>query len=368
MLWTGIFSLAHQYFINSFITSETISQECTFNQGLVTTEYTGDDLVPATTWPAARLVYDAWLAASSNGGVMGIYDKIDSDYSNFKPAKKDLLGYWNCTEAAGSTISPADWVSTDALDNWIGNQSFTYPIWHQEGSALLDGTVSGFLAWSASGDTQGVQWSSRAIIATSLSGDSPVNTSNYQCDIVQFNKNWTMPWMPPQDTLDGWCGLAFGMLSDIEVANYGARLQDLLNGMVMITGSGNNAERALPSGQDTSYGCISTGTKVGPEIFLLLGTLLIVFLLLVVGDLYALISYHFHQNRSRVHEIPTDYISWQLAAVRNSGTDKIVTKDLAHYEYGWKEEKHALVFSKMGFDASQSFHPVTSSADLPSLK
>lgn len=352
MLWTGIFSLAHQYFINSFITSETISQECTFNQGLVATEYTGDELVPATTWPAARLVYDAWLAASSNGGVMGIYNKIDSGYSNFKPNKKDLLGYWNCTQAASSTITPADWVNTDALDNWIGNQSFIYPTWREDGSVLLDGTVSGFIAWSASNDTQGVQWSSRAIIATSLSGDSPIKTSNYQCDIVKLDKSWTIPWMPPLDTLDGWCALAFGMLRGIAVSDYGARLQDLLNGMVMITGSGNSAERALPSGQDTSYGCISTGTKVGPEIFVLLGTLFIILLLLVVGDLYALVSYHFHQNRSRVQEIPTNYISWQLAAVRNSSDNKIETKDLANYEYGWKEDKNSLEFSRMASDVS----------------
>jgi hypothetical protein len=38
--------------------------------------------------------------------------------------------------------------------------------------------------------------------------------------------------------------------------------------------------------------------------------------------------------------------------VRNSGDNKIETKDLANYEYGWKEDKNKLEFSKIGLDVS----------------
>ena len=40
MLWTGIFSLAHQYFINTFVAQEPQIRYCLFEYGIVTTHQT----------------------------------------------------------------------------------------------------------------------------------------------------------------------------------------------------------------------------------------------------------------------------------------------------------------------------------------
>lgn len=345
MIWTGIFSLAHQYFINSFILSETMSGPCTFNQGIVTTNYNGSDLVPAATWPVSVLVYDAFLAAEANGGVMGIWNVIDAaNYANFKPRQSDLLGNWNCTQKADSSISPTDWETDDALDSWIDNEGFVYNNWYRAGSQTADRVGDGFLVWGASSNDSDTQWNLRATIATPLTGNNPVNTSNYECDLVKLKSSWAMPWMEPQATLKGWGSLSYGIMRGADVDEYGTNLEYLLNAMMIITGSGNHRGETLPSGTTATYGCTYAGTKIGPEMFLLLGTLFVVLLLLIVADIYALVAYRLDEKHTRVQEIPLGYIDWQLAAVRLAVGSKISAKDLAEYEYGWNDDKDALAF------------------------
>lgn len=188
-----------------------------------------------------------------------------------------------------SSIAPSDWRIDDALISWIDKQRFMHSAWGRYGSQnTADGVVDGFLVWSASTNDSNTQWTLRATIATPLLGNNPLNASNYECNLAKTNANWTSPWMPPKVTLSNWGDLTYGFMRGIEANEYGDYLQNLLNAMMIITGSGNHRGETLPSGVDASYGCVSTVTKVGAEIFVLLGTLFVVFLLLVVADLYAL--------------------------------------------------------------------------------
>lgn len=346
MVWTGIYSLAHQYFTNSFISSQSWPGTCLFDQGIVTTS-NNNSLLPATSWDVSVLAYNAYLAAKSNSGKMGVYDKINWDVHNFQPQDRDILGYWNCTQQANGTISPADWSSEQELQAYITNQSFIYQNLVFSGESFPNGSYGGFIAWSSSTNQSDQPWDVRAIVATDLEGDTPQLTFAYQCAIVRTRSTWLPPLMPPYQTLYEWNDYAYAVVRDAPQANYGTNLQNLLNAMTMISGSGNSVNQTLSPDANPNYSCIVYGTKVGPEVFILLATLIIVLLLLLCADLYAAIIYRLNKNHERVKDIPTDYIAWQLTAVQNAlNNSKITMEDMKHCEFGWSEEKHAMEYVK----------------------
>ncbi|KAH8692104.1 hypothetical protein BGW36DRAFT_41817 [Talaromyces proteolyticus] len=279
MIWTGIFSLMHQYFTNSFISAVSLVNTCPFENGTITT-YSTEPIVPATTWPVTRLVYEAYLAAQNNGGEFGIYDKINYNATLFWPQNEDILGAWDCTQEANGIISPSDWSSSNSLTSWIDSQPFfglNYT-WSQNGGSFVDtGAITGFLVWSASTATSNLEQSDlHAIILDAISGDSPLETSNYKCKLIPSptHTDWVPPMMPASDTLGNWSDLAYGMMQNTAPESYGFLLQNILNGMTMISGSGNLANSVLPSGyHNTYYSCLQPGTHIGLANFVLLAAL-----------------------------------------------------------------------------------------------
>jgi hypothetical protein len=345
MLWTGIFSLAHQYFVNSFILPQPQQSQCLFDRGIITTHRKGS-LVPASTWPPALLVFNAHLAVQINGGQRAIYDKINIDTSAFRPGNSDILGYWNCTEEAGGVIAPANWSSVDALTSYVHEEGFIYTGGSYRAGALLpDGSYMGFVEWGATNDTDsGGQWILRATIANPLAGSEPLPVSNFQCELVSTSSDWTPPLMPPYESLKEWGPLIYGFIKDVGSHTYRIQLETMLNGMTMIAGSGNNANLTFPSGEEY-YGCVVNGTAIGIEVFIMLFALILLFLLVLAADLFALILYRRNKNHSRVEEVPTDLLSWQLETVRSStGNRKIEIKALRDVTYGWREETKEMGF------------------------
>lgn len=353
MIWTGIFSLAHQYFTNSFIASQSILGNCPFESGVVTTYNKGATQVPASDWPPARIVYEAYLAVQRNGGVSGIYDKIDQNTTHFWPQRSDLLGYWNCTQGTDDVIDSGSWDNFDTIDTWIGNNNFMYPDWLDSGASYNDGSgLSGFIAWSASdfGSTEEEEtqkmWDVRAIIATQHEVGQNTTASMFHCDMINSQPSWVPPVMPSRYTLGNWTDMAYGILGDAERTDFGNQLQWILNGMTMIAGSGNNAERPLPSG--SYFSCVMGISKIGIEIFVLLGSLLLVLVCLVAMDLYSLLRYWRDPQHARVRDIPLDYISWQLATVRSADENtNLSEKDLGRFAFQWMEDKDALDFQEV---------------------
>lgn len=346
MLWTGIFSLAHQYFVNSFILPQPQKSQCLFDRGIITTHHKGS-ITPASTWPPALLVFDAHLAIGFNGGSRAIYDKINIDTTAFSPGHSDILGYWNCTEEASGLISPANWSSADALTSYVHEEGFLYTEGSYRAGALLgNGSYMGFVEWSASlNDTDAdAQWDLRATIANPLSGSESLPTSNFQCGLISTTPDWIPPLMPSIESLKEWGPLIFGFIKDVRKQTYRAQLETILNGMTMIAGSGNNANLTFAS-DEHYYGCVVNGTAIGIEVFIMLFALVLLFLMVLAADLFALIRYRTNKNHSRVEEIPTDLIDWQLEAIRSStGNKKIEMKALGGVTYGWREETKEMGF------------------------
>jgi len=284
---------------------------------------------------------------------MGIWKKVNYTSITFKPTTDDVLGGWNCSYAPSSTITSAQWANQTAFNSYIDKQIFLYPeyvTWAGNKEAYGDAQI-GFMAWSANrqdGSTE--QWDLRSIIATNLTGSSAPVT-NLECNLVT-GPGWTPPIMPSNRSLGEWSDKTYGFLMNRQPEYYAFYMEWILNGMVMLTGSGNydwHDSSVLPEGASTYYGCSQTATQVKVEVWVILSIGSIILVVLLVVDLFFAV-FHFIQLKQGDHKdiataAPASFAEWQLALLwEATGDDKIKPKEMRHYSYGWDNSRQKYVF------------------------
>jgi hypothetical protein len=376
-----MFALAHQYFVNSFILPVSLQTSCVFEFGIVTTYLPEGDnsIYPSSTLSSANTIYNAQYQVWANGGVMGIYRKVNYTSVTFTPTQEDVLGGWNCSYEPTTTIARADWVDQASFYAFIQQNSFLFETWVEAGAVSSNGsTEKGFMVWSADQpDDTTEQWNLRALIATNLTGLS-VPVTNLECQLVA-GEGWTPPIMPSNKSLTEWAAKTYGFLTSIEPDSYGFFMAWILDGMVMLTGSGNNDQldsSYLPVGASTNYGCSVQGTEIKPEIWAILGAVLLIFTILFVGAIFFFVVRLFRhfpdqaraapssvqgpqrdsynpdlieaapssvqeEHRDSCHAdlaeaAPSSVQEWQLALLKEMTHDKnIKARQMQHYLYGW---------------------------------
>jgi len=401
MFLTGIFALAHQYFVNSFILPTSLQSSCTFEFGIVTTYLPEGGVIPSSTFSAANTIYNAQYQVWVNGGEMGIYQKVNYTSVTFTPTLEDVLGGWNCSYEPDTTIAWTDWVDQASFYAFLQQNSFLFETWVEAGAASINGsTEKGFMVWSADQlDDSTEQWNLRALIATNLTGLS-VPVTNLECQLVA-GEGWTPPVMPSNRSLTEWAAKTYGFLTSIEPDAYGFFMEWILDGMVMLTGSGNSDildSSYLPAGASTSYGCSVQGTEIRPEIWAILGAVLLIFIILFVGDIFFFVVrlfQHFpdqaeaapsgvqgpqrdsyntdlikaapssvqEEHRDRCHAdlaeaAPSSVQEWQLALLKEVTNDKnIKARQMRHYLYGWDIDERKYVLRRKEAFLSITFSP-----------
>jgi hypothetical protein len=340
MLLAGVFALAHQYFVNSFILPELMQTTCDFNFGIVTTYLTpGEPLVPVSQWSAATTVYNAQLAVWYNGGSFGIYDKVNFTSVTFAPTANDTLGYWNCTYETNSTIYSTDWADLASLQSFLDRQDFLFTeAYYLAGSTAANSSIlEGFLAWSANQPDDSLkQWAVRASIATNLI-DSIATVTNLQCQLILTQSSWTPPVMPSNQTLREWDEKTYGFIMNAESADLGYCVEWILNAMVMVAGSGNSDQRyQLPAGVSRDFGCSVQGTQIRPQIWAILGAVILIFVPMLLAVIYLFVSQLFKGKKSHhpnlAKDAPNSVQDWQLALLRKwVGDEGIKARQMKEY-------------------------------------
>jgi hypothetical protein len=368
MLLTGVFGLAHQYFVNSFILPISIQSTCRFEFGIVTTQLPKGDnsIIPSSTFSSATTVYNAQYGVWANGGEMGIYQKVNYTSVTFTPTADDVLGGWNCSYEPTTTIAWTDWANQTAFSSFIKEDSFLYPeviIW--AGAVSANGsTGKGFMVWSADQpDDSSEQWNLRALVATNLTG-STAPVTNLECQLVA-GAGWTPPIMPSNRSLTEWAPRTFGFLTGTDPDYYGFYMEWILNGMVMLTGSGNYDRwdsSVLPAGASDYYGCTGQLTQISPEIWAILGVGLLMLVALLVVDLFFALFHFFQQKHSHngvlAESAPSSIQEWQLALLREVTNDKTIkATQMQHYSYGWDSAREKYVFDDDKVFQGKTFSP-----------
>lgn len=348
MLATGVFGLLHQYVVNSFILPEVQPSWCQFQSGIVTTANTLE-VIPSPSWPAALLVFQAHSALAANGGVNGVYDKLNFNISSFQPTSADVLGSWQCTIASETPIQANDYTNKAAVTSYLSQQNFLSPDTETIAGAVdaNNGSYQGFLAWSASGTDLAESGIVRATIANGLEGDSPQVAINIECNLERTLSSWTPAVISANATLQAWANIMFGFVSEIPVSRYSTQVSTILNAIIMLAGSGNQNHRRLDAGANSQYGCVTEGTQIYLTVYVIFLFLMALLLVLLVADLYSLIRYRYNKRHGLVEEIPTDLISWQLAMVRRAtGIKKLKQKELPNYSYVYSDVTGDFEFMK----------------------
>lgn len=349
MVASGVFSLVQHYMVNSFILPDMMPSWCEFQAGIVT-KANDLEVTPSPSWPAALLVFQSHNAIATNGGQIGVYEKINLNITSFRPTTTDVLGSWTCNSLADSAIQPSDWINTTTLQTYLEIQNFLSPATQSIGGAtsVENGSYQGFLAWSGTLDgNSSSSWEVQTTIANSLGGNSPLAARNFKCSLVKYVATWVPTPMPANETLSAWANTMFGFVSEIPVSHYATQVETILNAMSMLAGSGNQNSLPLPPGANPHYGCVMNGSKIYVAVYLILLLLFVILLALLIADLYQLIRYRINKRHGLVEEIPTDLISWQLNMVRRMTKDKkLKSKDLHKYSYVYSDDTGDFEFVK----------------------
>lgn len=322
MLITGAISLAHQYFVNSFIQQGNIQYTCNFDYGIVNIiSYDNSDrFVPSSTLSAATTIFNAQLSSYYNNGTDGIWRLVPFYAYYFSPTQIDLLGKWNCNFAGNTTITSVNWSSAEALQTFlINNNLLNTNTGSFSGSQVTGGSINGFLSWYSNyPDASGAWDTVTASMVSNLGGESG-SVSEWSCTLQTFN--WSPPVINSTAALTEWNMKAFGALQDVVPASdYGFGLELMLNAIFMAAAGGNldtTQASALPANTDITYGCVVPGSQILVGIWVILGVYLLTLIPLLFGSFLAFFRFGItYKNKDLVGDPPTSVYSWQTALVR----------------------------------------------------
>jgi hypothetical protein len=337
MLITGVFSLAHQYFVNSFIQQSDIQYTCNFDSGIVDVlPYNNPDgFTPSSTLSAATTIFNAQVSSYYNNGTNGIWRLIPYYAWYFSPTQNDLLGQWNCNPTGSITITSADWSSQQALQSFlINNNLLNTNTGNFAGSEVAGGAANGFLSWYTNyPDTSGAWDTVSASMVFGLSGATST-VSEWTCTLQTFN--WDPPTVNSMNALTEWNAKTYGLLQDIAISEYEAGLELILNAMFMAAAGGNvDTAKAseIPANVDITYGCVVPGTQIMVGIWVILGVYLLTLIPLLFVSFITLFPFRKAYKRNDLAgEPPTSVYSWQTVLVREmTGNFDIKTRALRKY-------------------------------------
>jgi hypothetical protein len=157
MIFAGIFTVAHPYFVNNLIQTIDIPFEniCSFDTGVITILGVGG--LPSSTFSCATTVYNAQYAVDTNGGTQGIWRIINYTSANFYPyTDLDVLGRWSCTSQPSTILDLNNYsnvtnssILLDTVETFLTEQNFLYNQTDVTPRVFYGGVSTGFLAWSA---------------------------------------------------------------------------------------------------------------------------------------------------------------------------------------------------------------------------
>ena len=362
MVSTGLFTLLSHIFVGLYITSTATADRCTFIQGIVLETWNVSTL-PASQWPAADMAVNAQIYSVRNGGLTGIYEKVNADSASladpqFAARSEDVIGGWTCT-STGSQDFPSDATIHDMATSLQSTDDLYTAAIDNATERLItaDRALMSLLIWSASVDnsiTPG-PWDVKASIGFRDTEYESFTMENTYCHCaLEGPLKDLLTYIPSQETLTEWKERLYGLLQEIDNAGgnrgeYTGILELGLNALTMAAGTGNKANRLLTETlADPKYGCIAIRTLIQYPIFIALAILLLMLSLVTVASIFRRVT-SLRSGRSLVKDMPSDLVSWQVATLRDIfHDDTIQPKDLKQYSYGWIVQDQKVGYMKNG--------------------
>jgi hypothetical protein len=361
MILTGCLGIMHQYFLNNFVDSKTITfpDSCTFQSGMITTKGSGIRSIPVSNWAAANTIQSAQNNVVYNSIIdnMGIWDLVNYDSSDFNPMLTDILGIWNCSQVASNpTIQFNTSSFTEILANaTLYDRSLAFFYEGDNGWSFPNYDATGAFLWSGNEtNDSNNSWSLRASMMgnAGISNNAQHQSTNLECNLNITKQSWKPPIIPISQTFqdEGWAGRIYGALMEADPSDYAYYLKLQLEAMTMISGSLNGdiwTASDLAKGQKSTYACTQPVTAIYPGIWVLVAALLLILIPMIIYDL-GIIAYDFMRdgkaglstNAWLIENAPSGVGSWQLTLLKYTmNTDSLKSTDIKDYSYGWNPSK-----------------------------
>ena len=371
MLFTGAFSLASHLFVGRFVFSAQLPGRCVFHDGLIVPSSPNSSVGvepiyrPAYAWPATDVAQFAQRTSYFNNGPLGIYRYVPEFDAYFSATKDDVLGSWNCRQAASKNYP------TKLDDSEVVSELQSSGLLYDNSVVGYDGmgqdeNNTGLFVWTpstiATKEDSGSPWNVKAAVLTDVYDETDLlltrNVTSYQCTLdthlAFLANNINTTWAFPQ-----WAERTYGSIlyESNDVGLIGDAIAMSLNTMIMVAGAQNQFQNVSTERltELPTYGCVQLTTVISAEVFIMAAFLLLILLTLAsIGIYHSLRIRPLRRARRQIDLVPSDLTSWQAAVLKGPSSSKSVkSKDLRKYVLGWGrgggfESERILEFRKKG--------------------
>jgi hypothetical protein len=343
MIFCTVVTLISDYAVSGLVQSVYVGGRCPFGTGLVISATLDEDSwpVPPINGAPYLVVLNAQTTSAANGGLVGVYWKANRDPS-FRADDLDLAGGWICTDE-GNTTFPSG-ASPDAMiqDLYEEGKLYHYIDVPRAVTTVSNGTFAHTIILDSSAtNTTGVTFDVKAAIEVTSYGTNPKTMQSFQCSMNGTGISWVLETIDSQDAMNTWViglpAVVYNGAGTAASSNPGARVEAVLNSMVMVAG-GKDYLLSTPTtgGSNATQGCLQQMTSVPVEILILLGLVSVGFLL-VSACLFVLCMRDRMElmDQTITQPMPGDLVSWMVQAVQEyRGRRGVAARDLKDWAFG----------------------------------
>jgi hypothetical protein len=343
MIVAQLLNFAADLLVSGLVQTINIESRCAFGTGIVIPlEPVAWRSIPDLNQPATNLVTQAQITSQSNGGLAGIFWKVNAD-PNFRADPQDVVGYWVCDIVNNDIVYPTNisLTSQDVFEDLMA-KGFLY-----QGSSLASGTTPGsgwnnLVAWGSSVEDEVQQlWDVRASVDITVneSDYNPHAIRNFHCSLNASSIEWIINQMDGQSSLLQWVFALRGSIETGNTTSIGSKIVTMLETMTQI-GWGGKISVNDTSQADPTIGCLAPRAAIPIPVFLLLVAVTIG--LLCMLSYWTTLLFLVHSKSSTVSKryakcvketTPNGLLGWMAQAVREHGVGGTVeAKDVKQWK------------------------------------
>lgn len=351
MLLTSLLWIAGDLAVSGLVSTVEVVSRCPFNTtGLIqvmSVKHVDDYFEITNVGPLFDLITQAQKTSLNNGGLDGIYAKVNAD-TNFRADRHDVLGQWTC-EGTGQDVSFAADASPATVSNDLQYRGFlfdesTYQCW----TVHPDGSINRLVAWSADQPERPTgPWDVRAAIDVTADPHEEKVMKTYTCHMDAPSIDWVLAKTVTTDALSGWCEVLSGALwahygADIIASDPETIVASALNNIVMNAGGAWNDTVSPIIIQNPTQGCLAPRAVVPWPLILLFAIVTILLLFFLVYWLFLSVQTALLQRSAgtgywNADDVapPSGLLTWMQQAVRETRSTQAVTvKSLKQWSFG----------------------------------
>jgi hypothetical protein len=316
--------------VQTTITKVTVHGFCNFGTGLVVSAPPSSPLIiPPHNGAPYYVVAQAQTVSESNGGMTGVYAKVNRD-QRFSATEKDVLGGWTC-EPHGRTLRRS---SSDSITSVVSAAVQAGLLYEQSlppycNSIIPDGTGGNLTSHliildTSVNDMLDDTFDIRISIDTSAQWTDEKVLKSFECKLrSQSHKSGAVlediqRSIPSQYMLQNWCGTIQGAVYNGTgtgaSGDSGVIVEQILNSMMVVAGGGNYLLNTTATHE--TQGCVLDRTLIPWEVIVLaavstgLAKFLALYWMCLLWQLRSLL-----RGESKGTLIPYDLLTWIEQAV-----------------------------------------------------